>query len=54
MTQFTYQIFSGYLPCVSTFVGHYKIKHEDNIGPDINEFGEIKSGKYINASFKTK
>jgi len=35
------------------FVGHYKIKHEDNIGPDINEFGE-KSGKNINTSFKAK
>lgn len=22
------------------FVGHYKIKPEDNVGPDISEFGE--------------
>ena len=27
------------------FVGHYKIKHEDNIGPDINEFGERSQEK---------
>ena len=45
MTQYTWQNIFWIPTMCQHFVGHYKIKHEDNIGPDINEFGERSQEK---------